>query len=191
MDSKLRAEPLFYLSLAAACLLFPIKWLAAWLAAVCVHEMCHILMLRILGYSVKSIAVGPAGAVIETGPMPAYKELLCAVAGPVGSFSLLLLSRWMPLVAICGFVQGGYNLIPLHPMDGGRALRSVIGMIFDEILTERIMSVISWVVMIAFIALGLYCLVFLSLGALPFLFALLLAVRTGKIPCKTMREKVQ
>lgn len=191
MDSRLRAEPLFYLSLAAACLLFPIKWLVAWLAAVCFHEMCHILMLKILGCTVRSVSIAPTGAVIKTGPIPAHKELLCAVAGPIGSFSLLLLSQWMPLVAICGFVQGGYNLIPLHPMDGGRAARCVIGMFFDEKMTERIMSVISWVVMIAFIALGFYCLLFLSLGPLPLLFALLLAARTGKIPCKTFREKVQ
>lgn len=191
MENRLRAEPLFYLSLAAGCLLFPIKWLVAWLAAVFVHELCHILMLKILGCSIRSVVIGPMGAVIETDPIPAHKELLCAVAGPVGSFSLLLLSRWMPLIAICGFVQGGYNLIPLHPMDGGRAVRCLIEMYFDEEMTERIMSVISWVIMIGFIVLGFYCLLFLSLGPLPLLFALLLAARTGKIPCKTFREKVQ
>lgn len=191
MDSRVRAEPLFYLALAAACLLFPIKWLAAWVVAVCVHEICHILMLKILGCTVRAVSIGPTGAVIKTAPMPAYKELLCTVAGPAGSFSLLLISRWMPLVAICGFVQGGYNLIPLHPMDGGRAVRCVIGMFFNEALTQRIISVIGWVVMVCFVVLGTYCLLFLSLGPVPLLFAVLLAIRSGKIPCKTVREKVQ
>jgi hypothetical protein len=48
------------------------------------------------------------------------------VAGPAGSFLLLFVARWLPLVAICGFIQGSYNLLPLGTMDGGRVVACLL-----------------------------------------------------------------
>ena len=53
-------------------------------------------------------------------PMPPGAELICALAGPGGS--LLLGLAPIPELAVCGLIQGLFNLIPLMPMDGGRAL---------------------------------------------------------------------
>ena len=51
------------------------------------------------------------------------RELLAVLAGPAGSLLLLSLYRVLPRVAVCAAVQGFYNLLPIEPLDGGRALR--------------------------------------------------------------------
>lgn len=101
----------------------PLKWLlAAWMAAI-IHELCHIAAIHACGGSVCEIKVGAGGAILETASMTAGRELLCALAGPLGSLLLTLLLRHLPELAICGLIQGIYNLLPLYPLDGGRSLR--------------------------------------------------------------------
>lgn len=58
--------------------------------------------------------------------MAAWKEALCALAGPVGSFSVVLLAEYFPEAALFGLVQGLYNLLPVYPLDGGRILRCLL-----------------------------------------------------------------
>ena len=69
---------------------------------------------------------------LETGSMTIREELLCALAGPAGSLSLLLVSEWIPRIALCGMVQGLFNLIPAGNLDGGRVLRCLIALLFGK-----------------------------------------------------------
>ena len=87
------------------------------------HELCHILAIRLCGGHVISLTVGAGGMVMETEPMTPGREILCALAGPAGSLLLVLLYSIFPLLAFCGLIQGCFNLLPLYPLDGGRALR--------------------------------------------------------------------
>ena len=121
---NIRVEFGFYLFLACGALLLPIKLLFAWLLAVAVHEVFHLLVLRCFRVQIFSFRITSRGAVIETEPLPGYKECICALAGPLGGLLLLLLRRWLPFTAICGLLHSCYNLIPIYPLDGGRAVRS-------------------------------------------------------------------
>ena len=101
----------------------PLPWLvSAWVAGF-LHELCHLLALILTGAPVHSIRIGFRGAIIETGSLDSEKELLCAAAGPLCSLFLLLLIRHFPRLALCGAVQGIFNLLPVYPMDGGRIVR--------------------------------------------------------------------
>lgn len=191
MGSKVHLEPQFYLVAAAAVLLIPLRWLGAWTVAVLMHELFHILALEIMGCAIHRITVGPNGAVIRTQDMTLLQEFVCATAGPVGSFSLLLLARWLPLVAMCGFVQGCYNLLPLNTMDGGRIVSCFLRLLGKGSDLYKAQNIIEWCVVTTLIVLGLYCLVILGLGTLPLIFVLFLAARSGKIPCKTSNLRVQ
>ena len=110
-------------------LMLPLRWVVAAILAAAVHELSHLLALYLLGIRVFGIAVGGRGAVLETDSLTDGQELLCALAGPVGSFVLLIFAQWIPRVALCGLCQGLYNLIPLGNLDGGRVLRSLVNLV--------------------------------------------------------------
>ena len=116
----------------------PIQWVFAMILAGAIHEFCHIAVIYLLNETVYALRVGARGAVIETAQMPPRKELLCAIAGPVGSALLLLTVRWFPRLAICGAVHCIYNLLPLFPFDGGRVLHSIIYLACSPVRSERI-----------------------------------------------------
>ena len=101
-------------------LILPLNWLSAVIFAAAVHELCHLGMILLLRGRVEGVRVGVSGAVIALEPMDAWKEVLCAAAGPLGSFLLVLTVARFPRLALCGLVQGAFNLIPLLPLDGGR-----------------------------------------------------------------------
>ena len=107
---------------AAAVLLVPAKLLFSAVLAAAVHESFHLIALALCGVKIHGLRIGTGRAVIETAPLPANLELLCTAAGPAGSFLCFALARHFPLLGLCGFIQGMYNLLPIYPMDGGRIL---------------------------------------------------------------------
>jgi len=124
-------------------LLLPAKvWLAALFAA-SVHELFHLAALWLLGGQVIQLRLGICGAKIVTLPMSRGREVLCALAGPVGSFTLLALASHYPLAALFGFMQGAYNLLPIYPLDGGRIFRGIFSEAFCA-AAETFSLVILW-----------------------------------------------
>lgn len=130
MGLKISIDPFSFILGAAIVLLLPAKvWLAALFAA-SVHELYHLAALWILGGQVKQLRLGICGAKIVTLPMSRGREVLCALAGPMGSFSLLALASRYPLAALFGLMQGSYNLLPIYPLDGGRIFRGIFSEAF-------------------------------------------------------------
>lgn len=103
--------------------------LAMVLSAAALHELGHWLALRLCGAEVRGLRVGLLGAVLETdcARLSYGRELAAVLAGPgTNLLCAWALSRLGPpgLEAAVGahLVLGGFNLLPLRPLDGGRAL---------------------------------------------------------------------
>lgn len=192
-EQKITVDPQFCISLALALLIIPVKWIAAWMIASALHELCHYLAIRLNRCRVFQIRISFNGAVMETDFLNWAQEAMCALAGPIGGFALLLVARWFPRVAICGCFQSLYNLLPIFPLDGGRLLRCVLNRYMSEANAQTVCAYVGNVVCLLLCVFGIYALVKLSLGPIPLLFAIILFMRSNKIkiPCKEARLRVQ
>ena len=177
MRRRLEITPGFCILWALLLLMLPLRLILAAGAAALLHECCHALVIRLTGGAVTGITIGAGGTVMETTPMKSGQELVCALAGPLGSFLLVLLYQIFPLLALCALVQGCFNLLPLYPLDGGRALACL--------LPSKCMKAIEIVTLLALLALA----VGLRMGIGPVLAWGMLAMR--KIPCKDHRFGVE
>ena len=121
-DKQFHLESSFLFWFAVCVLIIPLEWLFSWIIAVAIHELSHYLILKLCRVQIYAISITSSGAIIETEPMPVYKEIISALAGPLGGLCVLSLARYFPVVAICAFFQSIFNLLPIYPLDGGRAL---------------------------------------------------------------------
>ena len=177
MGCRIRIEPGLYITASIAVLLIPLKWLLVWVLAALAHELFHIFLVWILRYRINSISIGAFGARIECEPMPRLQTVLCAVAGPIGSLLLICFSRYMPELAICGFVQGVFNLLPMYPLDGGRILRQVLIK-----LPQRHIDRIELLIRVFVLAMAAVVLYKLTLHILPCLILFTIFLAGRKIP---------
>lgn len=138
------------------------------------------------------VRISAGGAVMETEPLSSGKELVCALAGPAGSLLLVLMFRVFPRVAVCALVQAAFNLLPVFPLDGGRALRCALTR-FCPKWANRIAVWAEWGTIGILGALALAATFYWKLGMLPLTAAALLTAKAflRKRPCKLTRFGVQ
>lgn len=125
------------LSLAVYAVAFGLPFAAGFIALLFVHEMGHAIVLKRQGVQATAPLFIPFfGAVIGMRELPkdVYAEAQMALGGPVvGSLgAVVLLVLWQvtasPLLlalAYVGFWLNLFNLIPLSPLDGGRAMAAI------------------------------------------------------------------
>lgn len=168
----------FLVTLAALLLLMPFPWLLAAVTAAALHEVCHYLAICACCGKGASLKLYSFAAHLPLPEMSRGRELLCALAGPIGGLCLLLLARWMPRLALCAGMQSVYNLLPIYPLDGGRALRSGLLLFLPPPKAAFACRFTEILCKIAIGLLAVYGCFWLKLGIFPLLLALLLLIRT-------------
>ena len=137
------------------------------LPATTIHELGHILAVYLCGGKIRRIRLSPGGAVLDTAPLGYRQEALCALAGPAASLTLLLFAPAFPWLAFWGLIQCLYNLLPLYPLDGGRALRSYLYARHSPATGGAVEKLSAALAGLCLIALGIYGTCVLHLGLLP------------------------
>ncbi|MFP4661342.1 MAG: site-2 protease family protein [Halanaerobiales bacterium] len=141
----IRVNPLFLLILVIFFLLGMIEQVLIAFSLVILHEFVHMFTALYYGYKVTKIELFPFGGMAEyTGllEMKPWQEIKVALAGPVFNivfasilYILLFLNiietnKYINLLLEYNIIIASINLIPILPLDGGRALRGVLILIY-------------------------------------------------------------
>lgn len=178
MDTKFaRISGGFLLVLALMFLVLPLKWLLAASAAAIFHEMCHYLAIRVCSGKTTKITLCVSGARMTLPQIGPGKEMICALAGPAGGLLLLLFAKWIPKIAVCAAFQSLFNLLPIYPLDGGRAMQGLLRMLCKPPVCRFLYGCIAAICRVSICILAIYATFWLHLGIFPILLAGLLLMR--------------
>lgn len=195
MDNKVlvKLSPAFCIMLAMMLLMLPLKWLFAAAIAAMYHELCHMVAIRLCRGDIHRLSLSAEGASLDISSLSAAQELICSLAGPIGGLCLLFFAQWIPRIAVCAAFQSLYNLLPIYPLDGGRALWCGITMIMPEDRAVKFCKGVEVVCLTAILLTALYGAVFLKLGVSSLFPAILIVAHTKfrKTPCKQRLQRLQ
>ena len=121
----LAADAGFFLVTGLMVLLFPLRFLAGIFLAALVHELGHIMAIRLTGGRILAVRLQAFGARIEAAPMEPGRAAVCALAGPAAGAMTMLAWRRFPELGLAGLVQTVFNLLPVYPLDGGQVVRNI------------------------------------------------------------------
>ncbi|MGO4693333.1 M50 family metallopeptidase [Paenibacillus sp. 2TAB26] len=107
---------------------------------VLVHEIGHVIVARGYGWTIKEVKLLPFGGVVEVeeaGGVPAKEEAIVAIAGPLQNVWMGLAAwgcgqlgiwdlAWAEYVWKANLMIGLFNLLPIHPLDGGKLLQAAL-----------------------------------------------------------------
>lgn len=158
--NKMVVTPGFFGMLIGALLLGAVEVLPLISLAALLHEMGHLLALRVFGVDVEGIYFTAFGMEIraDTRFLPYGKDILCTLAGPlVNLLAAVVLARLAGdyLLAGANLLEGVFNLLPLTGLDGARALHLLLSWCFDPVRADHICRIVEVV-----------CTVLLAVGSL-------------------------
>jgi len=180
----LQISPAVLFAIAAAIILFPVQWLIAWITASAFHELCHLLVLKLFRIPIYEIRLTLCGARILTADIQKPVLGICAVAGPLGSLFLLVFSKYIPRTAVCAFIQSVFNLLPILPFDGGRALLGFLCIFLGERKAQRICDRAGALLLVLLLGACLFiCFRFSYYAIMIIPCMVILSARKGKIAC--------
>ncbi|MDO4990235.1 MAG: M50 family metallopeptidase [Eubacteriales bacterium] len=130
MTARLERMLLSLLAVLAAVYCFYVRSpteLAALLLPIMIHELSHAAALLLLGFRLRGLRLEPQGLCIRyEGSRSDLAHAAASLAGPAGGllYTALLRSSYIPWLALSADVSllfSLFNLLPLMPLDGGRA----------------------------------------------------------------------
>ena len=149
-------------------------------ASVIIHEIGHLLVLKLMGISVRKVQLRLSGARIDSVFLDYRKEILCAAAGPSANllFAWIILHRW-PKIAAISILLATANLLPIYPMDGGRLVRSGLMLMCRPECAAKASYIISFVTAIGLMITACWVTAYLQAGIWPVFAAMALLWRAG------------
>lgn len=142
-------SPGFLVLLGVLCYLDEDLGLLGWALAACaLHELGHVAAVSLLGGGVKELHLTAVGAELVLDgakPLSYGREALAALAGPGASLltAVLAAAEKRFLLAGLSLGQGLFNLLPVLPMDGGRALCLMLSGGLGGDRAERVLGAVS------------------------------------------------
>lgn len=171
----------------------PIQWILSWIISVVIHEIGHLVAIRLCKNSIYCIQVNIRGIYILTDSQAPVYEIICSLAGPLLGIIPVIFSKWIPRIAICAYIQTIYNLLPIYPQDGGRIIKSILILIFKKQKGIKVFTVLEIIFKVFIGVLLFYGAMWNIFGSLlPMAFTAYIIKRMIlKYSCKQHHERVQ
>ena len=159
---------------------------AAILTAAALHELGHLLALRLLGIPVFGLRLSGVGASLCADLRGDLREAWAILAGPgVNLLLALCLRSRLPGFALCNLALAAYNLLPVQPLDGGRLCAGILPRVFGA-AGDALCRALAFLTAVLAVCLGVIGTCVLRLGLLPCLSAAAFLLRLGA--CQTERK---
>ena len=162
----MRVSLSFYLLILAAAIVSPAQVLVSVLLATALHECGHLAILRLFRVPVEGLHLTALGAVLyaKGAQRLSYgRELLVTLAGPATNLLCALLAGafakyWAALYVFAGanVILCAYNLLPIQPLDGGRALYLAAAFFFGPMVGDAVSAVVGTACALSLLVLGIY-----------------------------------
>jgi Zn-dependent protease len=156
-------------SVGAYALVYPLEFAVGLVVMIFIHEMGHVWAAKRKGLPVSAPAFIPfLGALItlKRQPVDAATEAYIAYGGPLvgtmGAVACHALGVWMDseillVIAMFGYFVNLFNLLPIHPLDGGRIVTAisrwlwVIGLVAGLVLILYLRSLVLAIIYTLFV----------------------------------------
>ncbi|WP_074011224.1 M50 family metallopeptidase [Numidum massiliense] len=137
---RFRIHPCFWLVVILAVWGGYFVEIATLFALVIIHELGHVSAARYFRWRMTEVELLPFGGVAKTdewGTVPAREEILVAIAGPAYNGAMIVFGAicyvsglwtpdWSRYFVTANLWLGGFNLLPVYPLDGGRILQALL-----------------------------------------------------------------
>jgi|TARA_R110001583_G_scaffold16234_7_gene66203 Zn-dependent protease len=160
-------------------------------ASVFIHELSHAFVASIYKMKTESITLYPFGGMAQVcmDTRIKYSELFISIAGPASN--ILIAGALVPFIifevpilyeiGVLNFITAFFNMIPAYPMDGGRALRSILSSRLGHIYATKISITVSLLISILIFGLGVVISPWLFFISAPLLFMIHLEYKNIKL----------
>ena len=129
------------------------------LACIIIHELGHIILIKLAGFRILNIEIAPCGVnIIINGIAPYRTDILIAVGGPAfnivaASITLIVIqgagnSTALMFVFLTNIIYAALNLFPVTSLDGGRILACVLKIYMPESSARTVFAVISGIFLV-------------------------------------------
>lgn len=173
--------------------LLPLRWCARLALTVTVHELGHVAALILCGAQVCGLRMEGCGLVLRCTPTEgALRTVTAALAGPAAGAGLFCILRGLGYIACAelSLLFSCVNLLPVLPLDGGRALYAALSALAGERAAERTLDVLGLVLAVALMVLGL-ALFARGFGLAPGVFGAWLALLQPGMTCQGAQHDVK
>ena len=145
------------------------------------HELGHYWAILALGGNIRLVRLTAVGAEMSlSGPLGYWREGVAALAGPGVNLALALIFcrwEWGAVFAGLNLALACFNLMPVIPLDGGRAADALLAMLFGPEWGAGIMRLLEGTAMT--LLLGVGAVLWRAGGSVTLLFTALWLVIVG------------
>lgn len=171
LSNKLEISPAIFILILIFTLIDGIFYVLIIYMCAALHEGAHIFAVKYCGCEIERLRLLAVGADIKlknTNTISYKKEFFIAISGPLINLIFVIImiciqlifgiSPLFQLFALCNAILFFINILPIMPLDGGRALYSLLLLKTNIVKATYISDLVSLFTIIPVVALGVYIL---------------------------------